>query len=117
MTLTIHWSNDKSVSHLLDVFERVNRETPIAPLRWSIAHLNDATLPNLQRIKALGVGWTMQNAMYFSGEQFQRTFGAEAGQRTPPIKTAMRLGIPIRCRHRCAPRHVLQSVCRPAMAA
>ena len=43
LTLTQHWSNDKSVGHLLDVFERVNREFPLAPLRWSIAHLNDAS--------------------------------------------------------------------------
>ena len=30
MTLTQHWNNNKSVGHLLDVFERVNREVPIA---------------------------------------------------------------------------------------
>ncbi len=30
MTLTQHWNNAKSVNHLLDVLERVNRETPIA---------------------------------------------------------------------------------------
>ena len=30
MTLTIHWSNEKSVGHLLEVFERVNRDVPIA---------------------------------------------------------------------------------------
>ena len=54
MTLTQHWSNDVSVGHLLDVFERVNKETPLAPLRWSIAHLNDASHENLARMKALG---------------------------------------------------------------
>ena len=48
MTLTQHWSNNASVHHLLDVLERVNRETPIAPLRWSIAHLNDASEDNLR---------------------------------------------------------------------
>ena len=36
MSLTIHWGRDASVDHLLGVFERVNREVPIAPLRWSI---------------------------------------------------------------------------------
>ena len=43
MTITQHWNNNRSVHHLLDVLERVDRETPIAPLRWSIAHLNDAS--------------------------------------------------------------------------
>ena len=60
----MHWHNDRSVHHLLDVLERVNRETPIAPLRWSIAHLNDASPESLSAMKALGVGWLMQNAMY-----------------------------------------------------
>jgi predicted amidohydrolase YtcJ len=54
MALTIHWGRDASVDHLLTVFERVNREVPIAPLRWSIAHLDDASEPTLNRMKALG---------------------------------------------------------------
>jgi len=56
MSLTMHWGNDASVDHLLSIFERVNAEIPIAPLRWSIAHLNDASDASLRRMKALGVG-------------------------------------------------------------
>jgi predicted amidohydrolase YtcJ len=95
MALTIHWSNEKSVGHLLEVFERVNRDVPIGGLRWSIAHLNDATPATLDRMKALGVGWLMQDAMYFSGETFIKERGAEAARRTPPIGTGMRIGVPI----------------------
>jgi predicted amidohydrolase YtcJ len=95
MTLTQHWSNNKSVQHLLDVFERVNREIPIAPLHWSIAHLNDATPENLQRMKALGVGWLMQDAMYFGGEAFRKERGEDAIRRTPPIMTALNIEIRI----------------------
>ena len=91
MTLTQHWNNDKSVHHLLDVFERVDREIPIAKLRWSIAHLNDASPASLQRMKALGVGWLMQNAMYFQGEAFLRERGNEIMRLTPPIKTALNI--------------------------
>ena len=95
MTLTQHWNNNKSVHHLLDVIERVNRETPIAQLRWSIAHLNDATQENLARMKALGVGWLMQNAMYFQGEAFLRERGNEIMRLTPPIKTALNIGLTV----------------------
>ncbi len=95
MTLTQHWSNDVSVHHLLDVFERVNRETPIAPLRWSIAHMNDASVENLARMKALGVGWLMQDAMYFNGDGFIKSRGRDAARRTPPIKTAQNVGVAI----------------------
>ena len=95
MTVTQHWNPNRSVHHLLDVLERVNRETPIAPLRWSIAHLNDATPENLARMKALGVGWLMQNAMFFQGEAFLKARGNEVMRLTPPIMTALKLGLPI----------------------
>jgi predicted amidohydrolase YtcJ len=95
MTLTQHWSNDVSVHHLLDVMERVNRETPIASLRWSIAHMNDASVENLARMKALGVGWLMQDAMYFNGDGFIQARGHDAARRTPPIKTAQNIGVAI----------------------
>jgi hypothetical protein len=93
MGLTQHWNNERSVHHLLEVFERVNREIPIAPLRWSIAHLNDASDASLARMKTLGVGWAMQNAMYFDGERFVAEHGAAAGRRAPPVLSAVRAGI------------------------
>jgi len=93
MALTIHWSRDGSVDHLLSVFERVNARVPIAPLRWSIAHLDDASEATLKRMKALGVGWTMQDAMYFGGDNFLQQRGREVGLRTPPLETARRIGV------------------------
>jgi predicted amidohydrolase YtcJ len=95
MTLTMHWSRDASVGHLLDLFERVNKEVPIAGLRWSIAHLNDASVHSLERMKTLGVGWTVQDAMYFGGEQFRQSVGAAAARRAPPVETARQLGVVI----------------------
>ena len=93
MTLTQHWNNNKSVHHLLDVIERVSKEVPIAQLRWSVVHLNDATQESLARMKALGLGWLMQNAMYFQGEAFLRERGNEAMRLAPPIKTALNMGL------------------------
>ena len=95
MSLTMHWGNDASVDHLLSIFARVNSEIPIAPLRWSIAHLNDASDGSLRRMKALGVGWTMQDAMYFGGEQFMKQAGPDAARRTPPVETARKIGVVI----------------------
>lgn len=76
MSVTMHWPRNDSVGVLLDIFERVNKEVPIANLRWSIAHLNDGSPETFRRMKALGVGWTMQPA-----------------QRTPPVETARELGV------------------------
>jgi len=95
MSLNMHWHNDRSIGQLLDIFERVNREAPIKDLRWAIAHLNDASAPTLERMKALGVGWALQDAMYFDGERFQRDKGAEAARRAPPMKTALKIGVKV----------------------
>jgi predicted amidohydrolase YtcJ len=76
MSVTMHWPRNDSVGVLLDIFERVNKEAPIGNLRWSIAHLNDASPENLRRMKALGVGWT-----------------AQPGQRVPPVETAKEPGV------------------------
>ena len=60
-----------------------------------MVHLNDATPESLARMKALGLGWLMQNAMYFQGEAFLRERGNEAMRLTPPIKTALNIGLTV----------------------
>ncbi|MET4204222.1 amidohydrolase [Bradyrhizobium sp. LA6.12] len=92
LTVTIHWQEDKSVHQLLDLYEEVNKETPIAPLRWSIAHLDNTSPETLARMKALGVGWTMQDAMYLGGDRIVAQAG-EAARQMPPIVTALRTGV------------------------
>jgi hypothetical protein len=76
LSLTMHWPRNDSAGLLLDIFERVNREVPIANLRWSIAHLNDASPENLRRMHALGMGWTVQ-----------------PGRGVPPVETAAEIGV------------------------
>ena len=95
MAITMHWGPDSTVEHLLEIFERVNREIPLEPLRWSIAHLNDASEETLRRMAALGIGWTVQDAMYFGGEDLVRRQGGDAARRIPPVVTGHRLGVVI----------------------
>ena len=92
LALTIHWQENASVHHLLELFEQINRETPLAELRWSVAHLDNASADTLTRMKALGVGWTMQDAMYLNGDRMAAAAGEQAS-RMPPLATALRLGV------------------------
>jgi predicted amidohydrolase YtcJ len=46
-------------------------------------------------MRAVGVGWLMQNAFYFRGEAFLGQRGVEAAAAAPPIASALRLGIPV----------------------
>ncbi len=95
LSLTVHWNNEASVHHLLDVLERVNREIPLAKLRWSIAHLHDASASSLQRMKALGVGWLMQDGLYFAAPSYIAERGPDQMSRTPPIVSALKLELPV----------------------
>ena len=94
-TLTQHWQENASASSLLEVFEKVNQEFSIAKLRWSIAHLNNGTEATFKRMKALGVGWAMQDAMYLDGDKALHRHGEKNLERMPPINTALKLGITI----------------------
>src|SRR5258708_2586744 len=60
LPVTIHWPKNETVDTLLSTYERVNQEIPIANLRWSVANLNNASPQSLQRMKAMGIGWTIQ---------------------------------------------------------
>jgi len=93
LSVTQHWHSNASIHHLLDVYERVNREIPIAPLRWSVAHLNDGTEATFVRMKALGVGWALQDAMYYDGERELKIRGEAALKGMPPMRTALRAGV------------------------
>ena len=95
LTITMHWNSEDNVGELLAIFDRVNREFPIAPLRWTIAHLNDASPATLRRMKALGVGWTVQDAMYNSGDEVVKREGRDALRRMPPVVSAKNLGLVI----------------------
>jgi predicted amidohydrolase YtcJ len=95
MTVTQHWHSDASIHHLLDVYERVNKEFSIGKLRWSIAHLNDGTEATYKRMQALGVGWAMQDAMYYDGERTLKSDGEAAVKRMPPMMTALKTGVAI----------------------
>jgi len=95
LSVTMHWNTDANVDHLLGIWERVNKEFPIAPLRWTIAHLNDASPQTLQRMKALGVGWTVQDAMYNTGSDVLQREGAAKVRREPPVVTGSKIGVTI----------------------
>jgi predicted amidohydrolase YtcJ len=93
--LTIHWNNDASVHHLLDAFERVRKQVDYAPLRWSIAHVHDASPETLARMRALNLGWLMQDRLYFAGPAFLAAYAQSRLERLPPLVTAQRLGLPV----------------------
>lgn len=88
-----HASTDKAANLILDAFERVNKDVPIASLRWQITHVEDARDETLERMKALGVGWSVQDRLLYAGQTFLKVLGPEAAKRAPPIQSGLKLGL------------------------
>jgi predicted amidohydrolase YtcJ len=70
---------------ILKTFEAVNARTPIAGLRWSLAHVPKLSEANIARAKALGAGIAVHPFEYLSNAS---TPGAG-----PPLKTILASGV------------------------
>jgi predicted amidohydrolase YtcJ len=95
LRIHIHASSDHAASQVLDLFEAVNAKTPIKDLRWVIAHIDNASVAALERMKALGMGWGVQDRLYFEGDVWPRVMGADAARQAPPIAPGLKIGLRI----------------------
>jgi predicted amidohydrolase YtcJ len=93
MTVHQHAATNNAASMILDCFEQVNREVPIADLRWQITHIEDATDQTLERMKALKMGWSVQDRLLYAGHIFLKVLGPEAAKRAPPIQSGLKMGL------------------------
>ena len=63
--------------------------------RLAFAHLEDASVETMDRIKALGGGITVQDRLIYHGEDVVETLGRDFVRRAPPLKTVLRRGVPV----------------------
>ncbi len=78
----LHATYDESISRMLDVFEKVNRDIPFNGLHWFFDHAETMSQANIDRIKALGGGIAVQHRMAFQGEYFAERYGRQAAEAT-----------------------------------
>ncbi len=91
----LHATYDESITHFLNVYERVNKDTPLAGLNWFFDHAETISDRNIERVAALGGGIAVQHRMAFQGEYFVERYGQEAVKRTPPIRRMLQMGLPV----------------------
>jgi predicted amidohydrolase YtcJ len=91
----LHATYDETIARALDVFERVNRDVPLAGLHWFFDHAETISERNIERVKALGGGIAVQHRMAFQGEYFAERYGAAAAEATPPIRRMLAAGLPV----------------------
>jgi predicted amidohydrolase YtcJ len=91
----LHATYDETISRALDVYERVNRDTPLDGLHWFFDHCETISDRNIDRIAELGGGIAIQHRMAFQGEYFVERYGRATAERTPPIQRMLRSGLPV----------------------
>ncbi|KTC37710.1 amidohydrolase, partial [Pseudomonas sp. ABAC61] len=91
----LHATYDESISRMLEVFEKVDRDIPFNGLPWFFDHAETISPRNIERVRALGGGIAIQDRMAFQGEYFVDRYGAKAAEMTPPIQRMLAEGIPV----------------------
>ncbi len=91
----LHATYDESISRMLDVFEKVDRDIPFNGLPWLFDHAETISPRNIERVRALGGGIAIQHRMAFQGEYFVDRYGQQAAEHTPPIQRMLSEGVPV----------------------
>jgi predicted amidohydrolase YtcJ len=89
----MHATYDETISRALDVFEKVNRDVPLAGINWFFDHAETISERSMDRIAALGGGVAVQHRMAYQGEYFVERYGAKAAEATPPVAKMLEKGI------------------------
>ncbi|WP_299842527.1 amidohydrolase [uncultured Paracoccus sp.] len=89
----IHAYTDDAARVILDAFEEVAKTNPLDDLRWAIAHLNTGSARTLDRMKALGLAYSVQMGPYFEGPAILEANGPEVSALSPPVRLALDRGI------------------------
>jgi predicted amidohydrolase YtcJ len=74
-----HTMSNHSVTDLLARFERINAATPIARLRWTLAHVYDVSPANIARAEALGMTLAVHGAAMHGGAKMPLRAIEESG--------------------------------------
>jgi predicted amidohydrolase YtcJ len=83
-----HAIPDIQASAFLDAWELINQTDPITSLRWQLGHVFDISTSSLDRLDALGAGFSMQ-AVNYAGQ------GGGNIPPGPPYRTALLHGLPV----------------------
>jgi predicted amidohydrolase YtcJ len=89
----MHATYDETISRALDVFEKVNRDTPLDGINWFFDHAETISDRSIDRVAALGGGIAVQHRMAYQGEYFVTRYGHGAAEATPPIARMLERGV------------------------
>ena len=92
LPLHVHTNFTETIDSFLDQIEAVDKEYPVRNLRWVLAHLNQPTAAQLERMKKLGLYAAVHPWAVINGGINIRQFG-DAAYDMAPLATIQRSGI------------------------
>ncbi|HEY7304310.1 MAG TPA: amidohydrolase [Bryobacteraceae bacterium] len=92
--LTAHAQGGGAVDTLLDTFEKLNRERPIAPTRSLLIHASFQSQQAIVRMKDMGILGDVQPVwLYFDGPALEKVFGHDGLRYFIPLRSYRDSGI------------------------
>ncbi|HZE34009.1 MAG TPA: amidohydrolase, partial [Actinoallomurus sp.] len=87
-----HVVGDAAMDFIVDVLDRVDRDTRLAPLRWVLMHLFLPTGHGMARMRKMGLLASVQDHPVLLGFNQVRWWGEERGARAIPIREVLDAG-------------------------
>ena len=92
LPLHVHANLTATIGAFLDQIESIDREVPVRDLRWTLAHVNQVSATDLERMKKLGMMAAVHPWAVINGGINRTVFG-RAAQDMAPLRTLQQSGI------------------------
>lgn len=94
--LTSHVQGGSAIDTLLDVFERLDKDSPIAPTRSHVMHGSFMSSEALERMKRMGIVADVQpHWLHLDVPALRRVFGLDNMRWFFPLRSMIEMGIPV----------------------
>jgi hypothetical protein len=88
----LHTQTEIAVEGKLQQLEKLNKEIPLRPLRWTFMHMEGVTLPQIERMKKLNMFIAVHPREIITGGLLHRVYGDKAFA-MPPLREIQDSGI------------------------
>jgi len=89
----IHTQTEVAIEGKLRQYERINEIVPLRPLRWGLMHMEQVTVPQLERLRDLNIFIAVHPREIVTGGLLHRVWGEERANAMPPLREIQDSGI------------------------